>query len=131
MKVYLASRYDRKSELCAYATLARFHGIEVTSRWLDGEENKDPASRQRYAYHDLDDIANSDVVVHFTESRETPSRRGGRHVESGYALGLGKLLAVVGERENIFYEMHQVHQFSSFNECLIWLQRLAVDYEKK
>jgi len=36
MKIYLASRYSRREELCGYRTQLESMGVEVTSRWLNG-----------------------------------------------------------------------------------------------
>lgn len=37
MKIYLASRYSRREELCAYRAQLQSLGFEVQARWLNGE----------------------------------------------------------------------------------------------
>jgi len=125
MKVYLASRYSRRKELCEYRTRIRTMGHTVTSRWLDGdhqitddgkplgeegervfEDMDDPrgdALRQLFLRHDMDDVRAADVLIAFTETPRAPGGgRGGRHVELGLALGWHKRIIIVGPRENLF-----------------------------
>ena len=45
------------------------------------------------------------MLLLFTVDPDERTRRGGRHVEYGVALGLGKLTAIVGPRENIFHHL--------------------------
>ena len=67
-------------------------------------EGKAPAHvGYRFASEDLEDIRRADVVICFTEEPRSNNSRGGRHVEFGYALGLGKTIVIVGPRENVFY----------------------------
>jgi hypothetical protein len=40
-KIYLAARYSRRLELCAYREDLNYLGIEVTSRWLNGSHQID------------------------------------------------------------------------------------------
>jgi hypothetical protein len=48
----------------------------------------------------------------------TNSGRGGRHVEFGYAMALGKRLIVVGHRENLFHEHPTVEFYAGQAEVL-------------
>lgn len=104
MKAYLASSYSRRHEMQGRRTQLHDEGIVVTSRWLDDEDPWDPADHARgyrLAAKDLEDIREADVVVCFTGEPVTTT--GGRHVEFGYALGIGKPIVVVGPAENVFY----------------------------
>lgn len=123
MKVYLAARYSRREELRAYAADLVARGYEVTSRWLHGHhqvdneglsEEADATDRNRFAQEDWDDMQSADVVISFTEAPRTSNSRGGRHVEFGGALALGKVCFVVGPRENVFHCLPQVIVFSSW-----------------
>lgn len=116
MKIYLASRYSRRQELVAVRDFIQRLGFVVTSRWLDtawtsrpgGSSAAPPEYRDKYALIDLEDVAEADIVVSFTEPPEQAGGRGGRHVEFGYGLALNKLMIVVGPRENLFHEHSEV-----------------------
>jgi nucleoside 2-deoxyribosyltransferase len=122
-KVYLASRYSRRQELLGYRELLRARGIEVTGRWLEGLHeihDSDTPGRQRvmqasFAEDDLEDIRRADAMVSFTEGPGSPHARGGRHVEFGYALALGKHLIVIGPLENVFYCLPGVLRFDDWD----------------
>lgn len=131
MKVYLASRFSRASELLGYKVDLERHGIHVTSRWLLGghewvgtDDSELPVEvGGRFALDDIEDLIAADVVVCFTEAPRTSSSRGGRHVEFGYALAMGKELIVVGHRENVFYCVDSVRFYETWEQAL---QRLAL-----
>lgn len=116
MKIYLASRYSRAPELRKYRDHLRDMGHEVTSRWLDGgHEIKSGGSDQaansergRFAQEDWADMLAADCVISFTEEPRKTNTRGGRHVEFGGAMALGKRCLVVGWQENVFHHMPQV-----------------------
>jgi hypothetical protein len=112
VKVYLAAAWRRLEEIAALSAELKASGIEITSRWLDEENNLyghgEKFLRER-AYLDLQDIAKSDAVVRFTDKysemgllvpRDLIS--GARHFEFGYAKALGKTLYVVGGKQNVF-----------------------------
>ena len=118
MKVYLASSYSRREELIEYRGMLNRAGVVVTSTWLDGEENKDEASRISYARQDLADVDKADMLILFTESRDTPMLRGGKMVEAGYAIGRNKTVIVVGPAQCIFLEVPDIKKYPSFKEFL-------------
>lgn len=107
--VYLAARFEMREALGAWRDLFRTHGIDVTSRWIGGDHDTprageaEDAARRRFAEEDLDDIRVADCVVLLNPREHHRSGRGGRHVEVGYALALGKPIIIVGERENVFH----------------------------
>jgi len=131
VKVYLASRYSRRLELCRYRDRLDALGFPVTSRWLNGDhqvtdaqlddDGTEPLStelRRRFALEDWEDLRESDVVMAFTEPPRTSASRGGRHVELGAALAWGKRVYVVGPRENVFCCLPNLDVCSSFEEAL-------------
>lgn len=141
MKIYLASRYSRREELCQYRKVLQALGHEVTSRWLDGahqisdsgtpigddgealvegdgDSPECAAMRARFAREDVEDVRKSDCVISFTEPPRSNSNRGGRHVEFGLAYALGKRLIVVGYRENVFHWISSVMFFKTFEELI-------------
>jgi len=109
--LYLAGRYGRREELAIYAHRLRNRGHIVTSRWLDLTYPEDPIdikTRCELADRDLEDLRAAEVLISFTEPSDSVYGRGGRHVEFGIALALGKTLHVVGHRENVFCCMDRI-----------------------
>lgn len=142
-QVYLAARYSRRLELCAYKAKLEEHNYTVQARWLDGShqitnegmpvgengialvEGEDPGAaklRSKFATDDFDDVTTCDICIAFTEPPRSNTSRGGRHVELGIALGLEKTVYVIGPRENIFCWLPQVHWFETWE---LALQELA------
>ena len=132
MRIYLAGRFDRLDELNHYADELCQLGHIVDCRWLQGlhqlhpkpelvdAPNFDtPMEAMPFAKDDLEDVANSDLLILFSEHPDSHSKRGGRHVEFGIALALGKQIIVVGPRENIFHCLPQIRRFFTWNQCLI------------
>ncbi len=124
MRIYLASRYSRFRELQDYRTQLEAAGHMVTSRWINGGHQIDDAglvSRDvqsvRFAREDYEDILEADCVVSFTEPPRSSNSRGGRHVEHGIALALGKRVVIVGHRENVFHCLPEVEFFTTWEEA--------------
>lgn len=143
MRIYLAARYSRRVELCAYRDQLVLDGHTVTSRWLAGKHQLDSNGRpigddgesliegtgfsaevaaakmrERFAAVDLADVRACSVLVSFTESPTATYGRGGRHVEFGYALALRKKLIVVGHRENLFHFLPGVRFCPTWEDCV-------------
>lgn len=142
MIVYLAARYSRREELLGYIGQLREAGHVVNSRWLlDGPEAHDGAAKVEaatqtmppeaaaFALDDYADVFACDLLVAFTETPRAPSAgRGGRHVEFGIALALGKRLVVVGPRENVFHALPGVEQYWTWAEALARLRRIPAGW---
>lgn len=137
MKIYLASRYSRHDEMRGVRDVLAAMGHEVTSRWIDchtdvmGDHtasftsevlNASPELCAPLGEHDLDDLMAADLVASFTCGT---GGKGGRHVEYGFALALGKDLVVVGPRENVFHTLIQVRHYPTWGAWVIDLQRQA------
>jgi hypothetical protein len=106
--VYLSARFGPKLELERYAEALTLLGIEVTSRWLTSAtpELTDDAWRGLAAVAKAD-IERADALVLFAEPNRVGG--GGRHVEFGIALALGKRVFVVSALENLFQRLPQKH----------------------
>jgi len=138
--IYLASRYGRREEMLSNARLLVSLGYRVTSRWVEGgHEMKDEASSseelRRFADEDLNDLREADILLAFTESPgDVPGRaRGGRWVEFGFALATGKIVVVVGYRENVFCHLSHVGHLSFLSPIglrALWQRHQALDKEK-
>ena len=123
--IYLAGQYARRDELRGYAGLLTMAGLTVNSRWLLEDaplhhslEDFETEWKRLTALKDYWDIQRADTMIFFAESPENQPRRGGRHVEFGMALALGKKVLVVGGRENIFHFMPGVKHYETFQELL-------------
>ena len=126
MNLYLASRYDRRSEMVEVADRLVGAGHGVTSRWIRGFGKPDAET----ALYDLTDIVVADALVLFTEEPEAHlpfTARGGRHVEFGYALRAGKKLFLVGPGENIFHHLPDVVAVDDVEELLRCLDVFEAD----
>ena len=133
IKVYLAAAYSRKPQIERYAAELRSLGIEVTSSWL--EEPHAPNSQMadfaeethlKYARADVRDINDADTFIFFSVEPTTPTVRGGRHVEFGMAVALGKRVIVVGPKENIFHHLPQVTNVPTWASAVELLQDTRV-----
>lgn len=140
MKIYLASRYSRREELCGYRTELETLGHTVTSRWLNGKHQisntgqpigdtgealveSDSAEanelRAHFVTEDCQDVYDADMVVSFTEPpRSALGNRGGRHVEFGLGVAWNKKMVVVGHRENLFHWLDGVVFFQDWKSAL-------------
>lgn len=147
MKIYLASRYSRRLELCGYRDQLQATGHVVTSRWLngshqisdagapineagerlaegdDGSDTPEAAAlRRKFADDDFRDVQSCDLLIAFTEPPRSGHSRGGRHVELGLALGMMKQVWVVGHRENLFCWHEDVRFFPTWDGCVEMLE---------
>ena len=121
MKIYLAARYSRNAEMRGVRDVLEAFGHEVTSRWIDQHGgnllesivaeklNADPEGCAHYALVDLEDLQAADVVISFTSAGG--GGKGGRHIEFGLALGLGKHVVIVGPRENVFHTLPNIEWY--------------------
>ncbi len=136
-KIYLAARYSRNGEMRGVRDVLHGLGHEVTSRWIDCHTdvvgdfsasfteavlNERPEDCAPLGRHDLDDIDRADVVISFTGS----GGKGGRHVEFGYAVALGKRVIVIGPRENVFHTLPQVEHYVSWSRFVMAMAREEV-----
>jgi hypothetical protein len=119
MHFYLAARYSRRFELRRYRKQLARLGHTVTSRWLDGKSDEDAAT----AHRDLQDVERADALILFCEKPRCPTR-GGRFIETGYALGLGKAVTAIGvDIENIFLYLPDIMRFDTWTDCLAVLSQ--------
>lgn len=137
MRVYLAGRYSRREELRGYAQALAQSGVGTADiAWLreehdwDGTEGEEGlAQAQRFAIDDMQDLASAHAVVVWSEA-PGGCRRGGRHVEYGVALGMGKHVVVVGPLENVFYSLPSVPRFLTWDGALAHLAVWKAEVER-
>ena len=141
MKVYLAGMFSTIKTRKQQAAELRAMDIVVTARWVDetvphNVEMKDLGDQ----YHietsvaDIEDIDAADVFVEFVPSDTElvdatlrSSSRGGRHFEMGYAYAKGKIIYVVGPKENVFHHLpaSTIQHFATWDEAKKRMQALA------
>lgn len=132
VKVYLAASYSRRQEMVHHAAaVLREAGLEVTSRWIDGSHELDDSAtvedRARLAMEDLEDVVRADVVLSFTDGPQSAGKgRGGRHVELGIALALGKRVLLIGPPENVFHYLPQVERCVGLTHAIGFMRREEV-----
>ena len=127
-KIYLASAFERADEMRGARDVLVALGCQVTSRWLEeasgdglgaGDLTSNPERGTLYAETDLADIRAADTVVSFTGQ----SARGGRHVEFGVAIALGKHLVLVGPREHVFHTLPAIEWYPDWSRLVMVLSR--------
>jgi len=127
MKVYIAARFSRRSEANKLANMLMAKGYEITSRWVLPEcdhvmptglsSQAEDSERRRYAREGLEDIGACDWMISLTDEPRN-NGRGGKHVEFGYALGLGKSLTIIGPRETVSHTLYTVDHFSTMENFM-------------
>jgi nucleoside 2-deoxyribosyltransferase len=123
MKYYFAARFSKRSQLRRYRKQLIHLGHTCTSQWLDGESDENAAT----AHRDLCDVEAADGLILFCETPRCATR-GGRFIETGYALGLGKAVIAVGaDIENIFMRLPDVQRFNTWPDCLAHLAKHGGD----
>lgn len=141
--VYLAGPYAARDRLAEYGEQLTRVGYILKARWLtrDAETQPEGAAteaplddRRRWASEDLEDITRADMLVAFTAAAvDLPpgfGTSGGRHVETGYALGIGRPVVLVGEPENVFHWLPRVTRVPDWHEALIELSAQLVASER-
>lgn len=130
MRFYLAARPTRIEQLReAEHDLIKL-GHESVSSWLHNENDTEVNGGAALAYGsklandfartDLADVARCDVLITFTEERGSLQRGGGRFVEIGYALALGKRVVSVGSVENLFIGLTENYPDWDAAEMALW-----------
>jgi nucleoside 2-deoxyribosyltransferase len=125
--IYIAARFSRRHECHALAKLLQMRGHSITSRWVKpGDDHVIPtgtsdqaadSERRRFAMEDVDDVLACDWMISLMEEPRS-NGRGGRHIEFGIALGLGKRLTIIGPRETVFHHLDQIEQFDTVEAFL-------------
>ena len=101
VKFYTASLFSEKDDSLAISLRIEDElGWVSNASWLKGGEVG--LSRAQISELDLSDVESADNFVIVSHPRGTPKPGGGRWVEFGYALALGKTCYVIGPYENVF-----------------------------
>lgn len=135
-RLYLASRYTEKETMSKYADDLKAMYFTVTSRWLL-ETHKPtialgevPQSLHTFvSMQDFEDIDRSDGLL--VNTFEPEGKRGGHHVETGYAMAKGLKVFVLGEPENSFHFLPGVVRVKDWEEAKQELLAWKYDRERK
>ena len=121
MKIYFAGRYRDADIFRALGETLKRNGHEIVSRWIYLNRRAGRAfevipveEKAEIAREDVEDVHACDILVLLSTPIITiPAGRGGKHVEFGIALALGKRICVMGARENVFHWYHRVELFQN------------------
>ena len=113
MKIYIAAPFEMRDEAISVMHWLESCGHGVTSSWLrEGAfANDDPTARL-----DLADIDRANLLLALNPPEWRRAGTGGRHVELGYALALGKQIVLVGVRTNVFHHLDCVRVISRIED---------------
>jgi nucleoside 2-deoxyribosyltransferase len=106
--LYVAAPFPYRSTAQRVMRRLEAAGFAVTSTWLKEHDTSDEASARVC----LADVHRADALVLLNPLGFEAMGTGGRHVEFGYALALGRPCLVVGRRSNMFH-----HLSSSVTVC--------------
>ena len=129
MKFYIAAKFKARHRIKAYNQQMESLGLANTCPWflMDTDDSADDDSLGGYsreesavmADRDLSGVREADIFIIDTID---PTETGGREVELGAALILGKLIYQVGPIRNLF------HMHPGVKHCLSWDH--IIDYIK-
>jgi nucleoside 2-deoxyribosyltransferase len=132
MKIYVAAIFRKWPDAQELAYQLEDAGHEVTSTWLREVLVHDTANdlhamtneqKREIANVDLFDVARADAVVLICEKGDVDGgTRGGRHVETGYAIAHGIPVIAIGGPENVFHYLPGVHNVADVKSALIVLK---------
>lgn len=126
MRIYIASFFNTRARLQEPVQTLKGRQHLIVSTWLkESREEKGPDAAtqiadyspkelQGFAIRDIGEIMIADLLICDTVD-VTP--RGGREVEIGVALGLGKPFWIVGPRRNVFHYVAE-KQFDTWYNLL-------------
>lgn len=128
MKVYLAARYPHMAKMVEWAGVLEASGHTITSQWIKGAEEQAGMTEHQKAVMDLDDVAEADVLISEVHPYGYQFQGGGRHVEYGYALAMGKIILNVGDGsgENVFHRLDSVVTVPSIEAAVSYLETCVV-----
>lgn len=126
--VYVASRYERRADAREFADRLPSVRCSCVATWIYSAPEETAltagvpdAVRRHWAERDWQDVSRADCLVLLSDPEMTPLR-GGKHVETGIALGTCKPVIVIGNRENIFHWHPLVRLVQTTDEALAWLR---------
>lgn len=125
MKIYLAGdKKDRALDVHRYLSESCGDDIEFTSTWHHSEYKRtaDLTEDERItlAYDNLQKVRQADVLILVAGPEKVP---GGKFVETGYALALGKQVVVIGLFENMM--LYTADRVDNIYELISYIKLLV------
>lgn len=114
MRIYIAAPYPLRDEAIAAMERLETAGHTITSRWLKSPDEL----ADEHARKDLADVEAADLLLAMNPPNWGNTGTGGRHVEFGYALALGKRIVVIGVRSHIFHYLDYVEILDTLEQFL-------------
>lgn len=121
--VYIATSFVNRDAARRVRDYLKSVGVVSTATWIDthledSNALSNPCIGATEAEADLHDIRRGEGFILLREEGMPESTTGGMHIETGYALALGKPVIVVGKRERcIFYALPGVQCVGSISEA--------------
>lgn len=120
MRFYVAAHSQEEAR--KVADLLKAAGHTICSTWLHEDYKRTTEytgeERRAIANKDAMEVANSDAIMLLASPYRVP---GGKFVEVGVAIGLGKPVYVLGHRENMLMWHDLVRQFNSAEDLIVRL----------
>ena len=123
--IYLAAQFHLKEDIRLRKDELLKLRYPVISTWTEEKMHGTVSLKDvgldylmEHARKDLREIDECDLLVLFTVDPDEYTRRGGRHFESGYAVGVGKQLVIIGPSENIFHHLIGVDVYETWEQFL-------------
>lgn len=121
LKVYIAAPFPLKAAAIELMKFVEAGGHAVTSTWLRVNDMPDSDEAARL---DLADVRRADVLVALNPPGWETKGSGGRHVELGSALTLGRPVILLGPRTNTFHHHSDVQACDTATGVLAALMAL-------
>lgn len=119
MRLYLAAKFSKRAIVLVIAKSLTRSGHQVQARWLTNHvDDGSPEIQSQWAMEDLEDLEAADRVIVFQLPLRDPEPSVGRHIELGYALGRGKPVVLVGDRNCVFHHLPIITHFSTITTFL-------------
>jgi hypothetical protein len=103
MNIYIATKNQNAAVALRRKLKEIFQDkIRFVSSWIDQESygNTPICQKTVISKRCHEDVGECDLLINIADETNVP---GGKHVELGIALALGKQIVVLGRRENIFH----------------------------
>lgn len=122
MKAYIAAPWDNKTEAARIRDHLATMDIDCTASWIDLEGDYFAGPPAAEAARDVSEVVEADLFFMYVPDPDTS--RGGRDVELGMALALGKPIVLIGTRRCVFHWHPDVRHFVSVWN---WLKTTAIE----
>jgi len=118
MKIYIATKKQDAAVALRRKLKEIFQDkVSFVSSWIDQESYGNTPICQKMAIAERceNDVKQCDLLINIADEVNT---HGGKHVELGIALALGKKIMVLGRKENIFHHHKSVIFFETDDKLI-------------